>query len=106
MSRKQNANEVILDELVALAEKAARTITQLQNEIRARDQKIASLEESRAELEKDAYWCRWFRRQYGNSPIYHAVETAFQAAHADFAKSIGAAGGQKTDNTSLGRSEK
>ncbi|HEY8606655.1 MAG TPA: hypothetical protein VIM12_06030 [Noviherbaspirillum sp.] len=90
MSRQHDANAAILDELVALVEKASRTIHHLQQEINVRDERIAALEAARAELEKDAYWCRWFRAQYRNSPILSAVDAAFDSAHANFASSIGA----------------
>ncbi|GIZ53892.1 hypothetical protein [Noviherbaspirillum aridicola] len=90
MSPKQDATAAILDDLVALADKAARTIDQLQQEIRARDDRIQALEKARAELERDAYWCRWFKNQYRGTPLLSAVEAAFDKTHASFADSIGA----------------
>jgi phage shock protein A len=97
LSRNQDANAAILDELVALADKAARTIHQLQHEIQVRDSRIRELEQTRAELERDAHWCRWFRNQYRHTPLLSAVDAAFDSAHADFASSIGAAGTRRGD---------
>lgn len=90
MSPKQDATAAILDDLVALADKAARTIEHLQREIQARDSRIAELEHARAELERDAYWSKWFRTQYRDTPLLTAVEAAFDKSHATFAGSIGA----------------
>jgi hypothetical protein len=90
LSRKQEANDAILEDLVALVEKAARTIERLQQELHLRDDRIADLEKARVNLEKDAYSYRWLQRHYGNSAFFAAMESAFRSAHADFAKSIGA----------------
>lgn len=90
LSPKQDATAAILDELVALADKAARTIDHLQREIRARDDRIAELEKASAGLERDAYWTRWFKAQYRGTPLLSAVEAAFDKNHASFADSIGA----------------
>lgn len=102
MSPKQDATAAILDELVALAGKAARTIEQLQQEIRARDARIGELEKARAELERDAYWSRWFRNQYRGTPLLSAVEAAFDKSHATFAGSMGA-GPDRAPDSSQGK---
>lgn len=98
LSPKQDATAAILDELVSLADKASRTIDQLQRELDARAARIAELERAQADLERDAYWSRWFRSQYHGTPLLSAVDAAFNKSHATFAASLGAKSGGKTNS--------
>lgn len=65
---KQDRPAATLDDLVALVEKAARTITQLRSDIALRDQRIGALEQAEAEASKDAaQWREMLKlvRQHG-----------------------------------------
>lgn len=81
LNQQPTRADVTLDDLVAMVEKAARTIESLQSEVRRQAGRIAELEQSEASLRKDAAWTVWFRQKYNNSLFYEAVEKTYLQDH-------------------------
>ncbi|KRB84665.1 hypothetical protein [Noviherbaspirillum sp. Root189] len=80
---KQNAanREVSLDDLVALVEKAAATISRLQEEVARQKQQIRELEQAQEAVRQDVDWSRWFRQKYQNTVYYPVIEKAYFEDH-------------------------
>lgn len=76
---KQNAanREVSLDDLVALVEKAAVTISRLQDEVARQKRQIRALEQAQEAVREDVDWSRWFRQKYQNTVYYPVIEKAY-----------------------------
>lgn len=104
MTQRPGDKDVSSDLLLAAIERAAAVIERLQRENAAlagrmreyeaaagsaaealarRDGRIRELEQSAAALKKDADWCRWFRRRYGDSTFFSHIEREYQSVHAD-----------------------
>jgi predicted RNase H-like nuclease (RuvC/YqgF family) len=73
--------EIALEDLVTMVERAARTIENLQAEVRQQRARITELEQIAAAMEKDAEWAGWFRRKYGNAIYYSVIEKAYLDDH-------------------------
>lgn len=80
---KQNAanREVSLDDLVALVEKAASTISRLQEEVARQKRQIRELEQAQEAVRQDVDWSRWFRQKYQNTVYYPVIEKAYFEDH-------------------------
>jgi predicted RNase H-like nuclease (RuvC/YqgF family) len=80
---KQNAanRAVSLDDLVALVEKAASTISRLQEEVARQKRQIRELEQAQEAVRQDVDWSRWFRQKYQNTVYYPVIEKAYFEDH-------------------------
>ncbi len=81
LKQKPDDRDVGLDDLVSLVEKAAGAIERMQEKIDGQHRHIKELEQAGAELEKEVEWSRWFRRKYGNTIFFSAIEKAYRDDH-------------------------